>query len=451
MILAIMACFLLVCTSTSIFRAHNDHLYQIEANVAINSLALSERVEQANNTNKTKEEAQEGDALVMGGLLAKAKHEANEKTTHNQHRPRFAYAFLIAGCTPLRPTYRGYIYNVAVAKYILSYHNSTADVVVMVRMHKDTNHTALPPEDEALLTRMGVKVKYIPKPVTDNFHTAMMDKFRILEMTEYDRVLYLDADVMPLCNLDFMFEKSMGPNAHLESNVVLAYNHEPSSGGFFMLEPTEKAYDEISKIILNGEEQGYHFNETKGFGHVITPPDRWESLRHSGTKWNFYGAFTDQGLLYHWTKYVKKQVTIIKGRTVKTFRADVNGDVQIVKNEPYKHVFGDIDVPLGKLNMMSHGMKNVVPYRGFIHFTENHKPWFSKVSRNPPSDVRYMEEAESGVQLWYHVLRKIIKMHKVKINADKISIARPILGLYPTNAMVMWTKQAREKLKRRLL
>ena len=89
-------------------------------------------------------------------------------------------------------------------------------------MHADSKYTALPPEDEAILTKSGVIVKYIPKPITDNFHTAMMDKFRILELTEYERVLYLDADVMPLNNLDYIFEASVGPNAILEENVVLA-------------------------------------------------------------------------------------------------------------------------------------------------------------------------------------------------------------------------------------
>jgi hypothetical protein len=35
-----------------------------------------------------------------------------------------------------------------------------------------------------------------------------------------------------------------------------------------------------------------------------------------GDEWSFYGAFTDQGLLYHWVKYVKKRVSMIRGHDV---------------------------------------------------------------------------------------------------------------------------------------
>jgi hypothetical protein len=207
---------------------------------------------------------------------------------------KFAYAFLIAGCDPKVPNYRGYIYNVIIAKYLfLKEFKTSTDVIVMIRMHADSPLETLPKEDEDLLTKVGIIVKYLPKPLIDNFHTAMMDKFRILELTTYDRVIYLDSDVMPLNNLDYMFELSVGENAKLEENVALAYNREPSSGGFFMLSPKDGDYGEISAIIEKREREGYHFNETIGWGHEMIPPDGWESLSGpKGTKWDFYGAFT---------------------------------------------------------------------------------------------------------------------------------------------------------------
>jgi hypothetical protein len=97
-----------------------------------------------------------------------------------------------------------------------------------------------------------------------------------------------------------------------------------------MMKPNKEDYIEITKIIRAGEEMGHDFNETLGWGHVITPPDYWESLKENGTKWNFYGAFTVQGLIYHITKYVKKNVSMIKGRMVKTWKADENGIVKMV-------------------------------------------------------------------------------------------------------------------------
>ena len=347
---------------------------------------------------------------------------------------RFAYAFLIAGCKPENPTYRGYIYNIAIAKEILKEFNSTADVVVMVRMHVDTDHEKLPPGDEDILTKTGVIVKYIPKPLTDNFHTAMMDKFRILELTDYDRVLYLDSDVLPLNNLDYMFEKSIGPNAKLLENVVLAYNHEPSSGGFFMLKPDKEDYLEIIKIIERRESEGYDFNETIGFGHVITPPDYWESLVRKGDKWTFYGAFTDQGLLYHWTKYTKKKVTMITGKSVKSLEAVEDGDTTMVREEASRAIFGDVKrySSLSFLQRVSNA-----PYRDFKHFTQRTKPWFKKVAQNPPKDVEKIDQATNANQLWYHMLRRINKKYKLDIDAENLKENFPILGLYPTFEQVM--------------
>ncbi len=220
----------------------------------------------------------------------------------NSTRPeRFAYAYLIAGCDPQKPSYLGYVYNIIVSKRILLERGSKADVVVMVRMRSETEATTLPSEHEQMFAKSGVIVKYIPKAHVDNFHTAMIDKFRILNLMEYTRILYLDADAIGLYNLDYMFHLSTGPGAKLEENVILAYRTEPANGGFFMLKPDEQDYNKLMSIVKETEKSGYDFNETLGFGHVITPPDFWESYSgEKGTKWDWHGAYTDQGsLLIH--------------------------------------------------------------------------------------------------------------------------------------------------------
>lgn len=223
-------------------------------------------------------------------------------TTNNKPK-KFAFAFLIAGCNPKEPNYRGYLYSVAVAKELFNRFNNTHDVIVQVRMHSKTDATKLPIEEEQILTKSGMIVKYLPKVPIDNFHTAMMDKFRVLELTEYERIVYLDADVIPLNNLDYMFELSTASTNNsttsssspppLEENVILAYNREPSSGGFFMLSPKEGEYEEITALIQKRNKEGYHFNETIGWGHQMIPPDGWEALDgFHGSKWDFYGSFT---------------------------------------------------------------------------------------------------------------------------------------------------------------
>lgn len=266
-------------------------------------LDLDQNASQSIQINKTSDGVNE-DVATRHGTNESAVDQAletnnteikNAETEETKHK--FAYAYLVAGCNPEEPNYRGYIYSVAVAKELFTRFGSKHDIIVHIRMHAETKHEKLPPEDENILTKSGFIIKYLPKPPIDNFHTAMMDKFRILQLTEYKRVLYLDADVIPLNNLDYVFELSTPskeqPNPPLEENLILAYNREPSSGGFFMMSPKVGDYEAIQELVERRNKEGYHFNETVGWGHQMVPPDGWESLeKFEGSKWDFYGAFT---------------------------------------------------------------------------------------------------------------------------------------------------------------
>lgn len=259
------------------------------------TLIMATKVGETTQNNNTDSAA----AQIIAQQKDKEESDASNElhNAEDEQHSRFAYAFLVAGCHPEETMYLGYIYNIIIAKKILMDRGSTQDVFVMIRMHKDTNSTRLPPEHESIFIKAGVKFKYIPKPLVDNFHTAMMDKFQILNLTQYERVLFLDSDVMPIYNMDYMFHHSVGANATLEENVVLAYKGEPANGGFFMMKPDEQDYLELLKVIEKTENYGYFFNTTFGWGHIITPPDAWVPYKGmNGTLWNWHGAFSDQVL-----------------------------------------------------------------------------------------------------------------------------------------------------------
>ncbi|KAL3938351.1 MAG: hypothetical protein SGARI_001774 [Bacillariaceae sp.] len=91
-----------------------------------------------------------------------------------------------------RSDYRGGLYSVVVAAHLFQKHGSVADVVLMVQISAETKHHKLPELEEQILTKAGVKIKYIPKfeaPKFEKFYSLMMEKFRILSMTEYARVV----------------------------------------------------------------------------------------------------------------------------------------------------------------------------------------------------------------------------------------------------------------------
>jgi len=96
-------------------------------------------------------------------------------------KPRFALAYAISGCT--ETSCLGYVLNSLVAAAVLA--DSSLDKVILVRMMG--NATRLP--QEKWLLQAGYRVQYVPPVRVDNFGVATLEKFRVWELTEYDRVM----------------------------------------------------------------------------------------------------------------------------------------------------------------------------------------------------------------------------------------------------------------------
>jgi len=362
-------------------------------------------------------------------------------TINEKKKSSYAYAYLVAGCHPSRPGYIGYICNIIVSAGILRLSGSTSDIVVMIRMAKETTHDKLPEEHEDMLRSAGVKIKYIPKVSADNFYTAQMDKFRILTMVEYRRVFYMDSDVIPLCNLDYFFELSDGPDAKLRENIVIAYNSEPAHGGLFMLTPNMEDFFEIKKIIANHLEDGSQFDSKIGWGHEIVGKDVWKALpgvqggQLRSTKWDFYGAFADQGLLYYWTKYVKKNVSVMIGESAESWynRSVVDDNDKVISmkiNEDLHMVSTNshTDKKCSPFPYGNFGIRDFEPYSDFFHFTGAAKPW----REDPAPFISTIEKVRNTNELWYFMLRREVRRLNLPIETEKLkNKGRPRLGIYP--------------------
>jgi hypothetical protein len=150
---------------------------------------------------------------------------------------------------------------------------------------------------------MKIRVMYVPKTARESFYSTQMDKFRILGLTQYSRVLFMDADVMPTANLDYIMEMSLA--GKLKENLVIRGRNEPSNGGFFMLQPYVGALKEMNNIIENrrisGNRTGYpFFDPVGGWGHAIVPPDEYESFKGTGkcAPFNDCIGFHSHGIRY---------------------------------------------------------------------------------------------------------------------------------------------------------
>jgi hypothetical protein len=181
-----------------------------------------------------------------------------------------------------------FVYNILVAARILKEQGSTADIVVFFQLSNSYKRTdTLPEQDLQALSGLEVHIRYIPQSEQESFDDTVMDKFRILQLTQYRPVLLLDGDAMPLANLNYLFQRSddnkFGPgNSTLKANVVVASPMEPANAGFFMLTPGEGEYERIQEVIRAREQKvqdkdGVKFDVEEGWGHTIEAPDEWVS------------------------------------------------------------------------------------------------------------------------------------------------------------------------------
>jgi hypothetical protein len=325
---------------------------------------------QENNTDKPEQDV----ATILSNNPA---DQSTQKTEGGPTR-KWAFAFLIGGCASTKPQYRGFLYNVVVAAQQFKELGSKADVVVFIQMSTATKETSLPEEDVKLLAAVDVRIIYLPKfrtLINEIFYSLVLEKFRILELTEYSRVLFLDGDILPLCSLDYLFELSEPEHgeAVLKENVVLSWKREAANAGFFMLQPSRSDYLELQDIIHKKELNALalpwpHWDPVEGWGHQITPPDFWRSIDQiTGTNWTWHAVFADQGLLYHWTKYAKKSVSLIIGGEVENWTSR-NGSAYLeetMKGIQTKYTC----VPSAtRARVKSPGVESS-PYRDFRHFT----------------------------------------------------------------------------------
>lgn len=227
--------------------------------------------------------------------------DATTGTYHSKKQGKFAYAYTIAGCDN-QDSCVGYILNALVAARILSHYNSTSDVVFLVRMASWINETRLPSEQEEWLTKAGVKLVYVPKLRVDSFPTATLEKFRTLELLQYDRVRFFDSDLIPLCSLDHEFQDSFeGP---LQGFVGIRGGVAPITACSFIVTPQPGLFERTMDLIRSTRQRNNgKWDPYVGFGHRFLPGETWRGMFRAGNHWDFYGSSIDQGLLFQLFKF----------------------------------------------------------------------------------------------------------------------------------------------------
>jgi len=282
-------------------------------------------------------------------------------------------------------------------------------------MHHLSRYSTLPAVELRVLEGLNVTAIKIPSMQHPTFYQLQLQKFRILGLTQYRRVFHLDSDVIPLANLDYLFEysdwksdvwKGEYSEPPLQENFVITSPNDPSNGGNFILTPRPGDLELINEIIQTKERnvaQGIPFDEKMGWGADI---GMWNATLKHGFGWTFLAAPGDQGLLYYWTKYVKRRVSVMAGfGRLETWIPGKNGTVHLKKAEewpipPHNNIFW---WPKQK------GRTGV--RKDFYHYMGRHKPWTQKLP-----DLSAETKFKNHYYYWQYSLMEVDKQFNVGIN-----------------------------------
>ncbi|KAL6211211.1 hypothetical protein ACLB2K_016438 [Fragaria x ananassa] len=165
-----------------------------------------------------------------------------------------------------------YVCGAIAAAQSIRMSGSTRDLVILVDETISEYH-------RQGLAAAGWKIHSIqrirnPKAEPEAYNEWNYSKFRLWQLTDYDKIIFIDADMLILRNIDFLFEmpeiSATGNNATLFNSGVMVV--EPSNFTFQLL------MDHIDEIVsYNGGDQGY-LNEIFTWWHRI--PKHMNFLKH---------------------------------------------------------------------------------------------------------------------------------------------------------------------------
>lgn len=151
---------------------------------------------------------------------------------------------------------------------------STRDLVALV----DAENVGA--EHRAALATAGWQVRPAPRirnprAARDTYNEWNYSKFRLWQLTDYDKVVFLDADLLVLRDMDFLFEEASELSATVNNGVRF-------NSGVMVLEPCNCTFELLMSGIhdidsYNGGDQGY-LNEVFTWWHRL--PRRANFLKY---------------------------------------------------------------------------------------------------------------------------------------------------------------------------
>ena len=220
-------------------------------------------------------------------------------------------------------------------------------------------------------------------------------------MTDYRRVMFLDGDMMPMINLDYIFHLS-DPNYEsvpnlLKPNLIMAARGESCKIGVFMVEPSQQVFEKYFDRVRRQHQSATtlpfpHFDWDKGWKSSFKETgDFLESVNVRNRKqWRWHASHSDQGLMYMYNKYILGGVSIAIGNRVQNWRRERNERLPIKEFD-----VRELIIPFqGDLVRHQHSCDNVnmrrqhriwqcnPPFDSAAHFMGKEKEWLGQRVRD---------------------------------------------------------------------
>ena len=398
------------------------------------NLAVDNQIIQKEHTDEKK--MLEPQSLVSDKLV-----QIQNKHADNRQQSSYSYAWVLGSIHEDKWAYKGFLWDIIISANLLRKQGSTSDFWVFVRLSPDSKLDDLPSEDRRLLEAVGVNIKVLNKPQKESFAQLVFDKFLTINMTDYKRVMFLDGDLIPLLNLDYIFHLSDPDHAEtptlIKPNLITASLREPCNTGMFMVEPSVEAFAKYNDAVLKRRENAKtlpypYFDYTEGWGRNFKEHhETWRSVIKKANGWHFHASHSDQGLMFYWSKYLIQDVTIVIGDFVENWKRGPDGDP--VREEEVKGLFAPYQgKPLvyqwscekpydeRKGGETKNDWRCFPPINSVAHFMGKTKPWKQRIRGQDVSKVNnYSYRQRAPKSLWFLELHEINTKYQMGLDLDK--------------------------------
>ena len=264
--------------------------------------------------------------------------ESVHHNASNHHSSDYAYAWVLDEINGDKP---GFVWKFFTSANFLRREGSESDFWVFARLSPNSTLEELPDEVNRMFRALNVNVILLDKTKEQSFTQLVYDKFLTINMADYKRVMFLEGNMMPRTNLDYIFHLSDPDDQDtptlLKPNLIMATRADPCNIGMIMVEPLQENLQQYLDIVRRSAKTlshpHFHSDERRGI-FFKEMGDLCESVNIRNRKQSRWRtSHSDQGLMYIYAIYILGDVSIAIGDRIQNFRRGPKENLPIKESD----------------------------------------------------------------------------------------------------------------------